>query len=537
MKKLFVFILIMFSIVLLFSDVVENWVNVYSNDNVAMGEVPYDIVVDSNRNTYVCGQTGTVQNYDYDAFIQKISPEGETLWFRTFGDDSGSDNWADILKKMLLDEENDALYLVGQYCPPSDPAHPRICLVKMNLEGEFIYHNSYLPGYGYDITFAQDHNLLISGTTAESKLFLSKINPTTGTPYWTAMPVFDDMNGGGTNICVGENGNIYQGGSVGNQWAVVKYDSSGNPLWIKRYESPNSDGDWYPVVRFIGYSNDKIYAVGMVNKITNNDIQVICYDFLGNEIWQDTYDGGYGFDACEGMKIDSEGNIIIAGHAALSENSSKITVLKYSSNGERIWTYESNVNGLEEGAMDVDIDSNNDVYITGYRQRQGLQYPDDYLTQKLSGEDGSLIWEFTYDRDDTTDEAKAIVVFDVNDVFVTGRSHTWNTWYDIVTINYKDNSEDLFENSVPPLKNTVKIYPNPFIEKTNIKISEDSQDEFVIKIYNLKGELIRRLNTYQKEAVWDSKDKSGQKVSSGIYLCKVSSNNKVISSRKIVVIK
>ena len=52
--------------------------------------------------------------------------------------------------------------------------------------------------------------------------------------------------------------------------------------------------------------------------------------------------------------------------------------------GDTVWTYENNVNGLEEGANDVALDSEDNIYIAGYRQTSGYQYPDDYLTQKIS---------------------------------------------------------------------------------------------------------------------------------------------------------
>ena len=91
MKKIILSFILLFAIFSISAEVVENWVNVYSNDNLTMGETGLDIVVDTQENSYVRGQTGTSQYYDYDAFTQKISPEDETLWFVTYGDDNGTD--------------------------------------------------------------------------------------------------------------------------------------------------------------------------------------------------------------------------------------------------------------------------------------------------------------------------------------------------------------------------------------------------------------------------------------------------------------
>lgn len=545
MKKtspmLFVMIILFFPSILP-AEIAENWINVFSYDNVAMGEVGMDIVVDSERNSYVCGETGTVNYYDYDAFVEKISPNGETLWTFVFGDD-GQDNWADVFRKMVLDEENDALYLVGEYCPPENPAHPQICLVKMNLEGEMIYFNTYGEGArGNDIILGNDGYIYISGATGDNFL-LAKINPSSGNPVWISTSESTGMSGGGMGICQGDDGSIYQGGTLDDKWAVLRYNSFGNLLWYSQYESAHSDGDWFPVARFLEFYDGKIYAAGTVCDVTNNDIHLKCYNTNGVELWSQTFDGGYGFDMCEGMVKDSDGNFILGGHAAISETSSKSVVLKYSSEGELLWIYSDNVGGLEEGVLDIDIDSANDVYITGYRQIPGNEYPDDYLTQKLSSEDGAQIWEFTLDRDNTTDEAWAIDVFGIDDVFVTGRSHTWDTWYDVVTVNYYDEEQNFIaDNQLQTDDIQLNNYPNPFGESTKIsfhlkkEISSYSSSQGKLCIYNIKGEKIREFSIlpYQSSIIWDGKDDKQNIVSNGIYFCKLEINGKIISHHKMI---
>ncbi len=79
-----------------------------------------------------------------------------------------------------------------------------------------------------------------------------------------------------------------------------------------------------------------------------------------------------------------------------------------------------------DGSYDIGLDSAGDVYICGYRQNEGQQYPDDYLLQKISSDNGEMIYEISMDRDGTTDEARAIWVAGVDDTYVTGLSHTWD---------------------------------------------------------------------------------------------------------------
>ena len=75
---------------------------------------------------------------------------------------------------------------------------------------------------------------------------------------------------------------------------------------------------------------------------------------------------------------------------------------------------------------------------------------------------------------------------------------------------------------------SVKIYPNPFNSNSleqgmiiaNLTPSAD------IKIYNLAGELIRTLkySNASGQAVWDGSNDSGNKVSSGIYIIYIKSD-------------
>ncbi|MEW6684708.1 MAG: lamin tail domain-containing protein [Candidatus Edwardsbacteria bacterium] len=73
----------------------------------------------------------------------------------------------------------------------------------------------------------------------------------------------------------------------------------------------------------------------------------------------------------------------------------------------------------------------------------------------------------------------------------------------------------------------VQNYPNPFISETVIEYSLSEPSVVSLQIYDIQGKLVRVLTKAKKEAGyhsihWDRKDESGERVSSGIYLCKLS---------------
>ncbi len=87
-------------------------------------------------------------------------------------------------------------------------------------------------------------------------------------------------------------------------------------------------------------------------------------------------------------------------------------------------------------------------------------------------------------------------------------------------------------------------YPNPFNPETWIPYEVAEASEVVIKIYDLKGQLVRKLNlglqqpgmylSKQEAAYWDGKDELGQPVASGMYFYTIKAG-KFKATRKMLV--
>lgn len=73
--------------------------------------------------------------------------------------------------------------------------------------------------------------------------------------------------------------------------------------------------------------------------------------------------------------------------------------------------------------------------------------------------------------------------------------------------------------SVPD--NRITAYPNPFHETLFIKSNSSNREAAKVRIYNLKGQLVRSITNDNKingELYWDGKDEFRREVASGIYL-------------------
>ncbi|TSA28422.1 T9SS C-terminal target domain-containing protein [bacterium] len=95
------------------------------------------------------------------------------------------------------------------------------------------------------------------------------------------------------------------------------------------------------------------------------------------------------------------------------------------------------------------------------------------------------------------------------------------------------NYEPIMSTDDPPHSQSMNInnYPNPFNTSTTISFSLPlSTQKAELKIYNIKGQLVRELDLNTKAGIgtisWDGLDMYGRKAASGIYLYKLTADKK-----------
>ena len=91
------------------------------------------------------------------------------------------------------------------------------------------------------------------------------------------------------------------------------------------------------------------------------------------------------------------------------------------------------------------------------------------------------------------------------------------------------------------LKFSAENYPNPFNPSTTISYTLPESSQVSLDIYNVKGQLVRRLisgvqNRGQHHVVWNGKDVNGNLCSSGFYFYRISTPEARIS-KKILMLK
>jgi hypothetical protein len=80
-------------------------------------------------------------------------------------------------------------------------------------------------------------------------------------------------------------------------------------------------------------------------------------------------------------------------------------------------------------------------------------------------------------------------------------------------------------NDAPPEVAQVRlsVYPNPFNPATTISFTALAGSQGSVKVYNVRGELVRTLHSGEfqtQEFRWDGADQRGKAVASGVYVVK-----------------
>ena len=219
-------------------------------------------------------------------------------------------------------------------------------------------------------------------------------------------------------------------GITGSDWLIIKYSSTGVPLWTNRYDGPGNGDDFVRAVAVDG--NGKVLVTGYsTGKGSRYDYATIAYSKAGVPLWTNRYNGtGNNDDAANGLAMNGNGNVFVTGQSQGSSSGWDYATIAYSGAGVPLWTnrYRGPANS-EDMASAVAVDGNGRVFVTGHMGQE-------YGTIAYSGT-GVPLWTNRY-----AGIANAMAVDSNGNVFVTGESAVGGT-----TIAYSNAGVPLWTNS------------------------------------------------------------------------------------------
>lgn len=164
-------------------------------------------------------------------------------------------------------------------------------------------------------------------------------------------------------------GNVSAGGY---DMFLAKYDPAGTKQWTKQYGSAGDDAANAVALD----SGGNIYVVGETTGNLDGNVNsgmrdyfIVKYDSSGNRVWV-RQSGTTGDDIAYGVAVDSSGNVYVTGATGGSldgqanSGGADIFLVKYDSGGTRQWTI-LNGTAWDDSAYAISLDSSVNIYLAG----------------------------------------------------------------------------------------------------------------------------------------------------------------------------
>ena len=248
--------------------------------------------------------------------------------------------------------------------------------------------------YPFNITTDSSNNIYIVGRTngdldsitrtGSTDMFIIKFD-SDGNKQWTRLVGVASRETSGMGIKVDSNNNIYITGSttgslyktaagLGEKFIVAKYDSNGTKVWADQYTldvystGRNIVLDWGGNVYIIGFTSGVLDGVALTGSY---DTFIMKYNSTGTKQWTKMLGANGGQANPWGLDIDSNNNIYISGevNAAFAGNTkvgnNDMFVAKYDTSGTFQWVKQEGLTGIQTFSYGVVVDSSGNSYAAG----------------------------------------------------------------------------------------------------------------------------------------------------------------------------
>lgn len=438
---------------------VQQWIRFYNGENLY--DKAADLKTDVAGNIYVTGSSINTATGSNDVVILKYNTAGTLTWTKSY---DGPGNLDDIPVKLVLNNSQEPVVTASSYsyffsilCGSSDYLALQYSPAG-NLEIETRYDgsglgddesvaictdnkgNSFITGFSYDDNSDYDYATL-------------KYN-SAGAPLW-AVRYDGGNNGTDKPVSIGTDlsGNVYvtgtsRGSSGNNDITTVKYNSSGTYQWEARYNGPANGDD-----QATGFSVDAAgnsFVTGFSEGTgSGKDYVTIKYSPAGVQQWASRFNGpGNSNDYSNAICIDVSGNSFVTGKATGVSTLLDIYTIKYNSSGVQQWAAVFNGAANDSDEADcIALDPSGNV-LTGGKSKSSSSDADGIIIKYNSSGNQQWFRTFSGSALNSKDEIISVAADNSNNIIASGSTNNLISGYDILTIKYNSSGDVLWNASL-----------------------------------------------------------------------------------------
>jgi uncharacterized delta-60 repeat protein len=513
---------------------VQQWEARYTGTGNGSDEA-YSLAVDGLGNVYVAGRSAISGTNNFDYATIKYTSSGAQQWEARY---NGPGNDDDEAYSLAVDGLGN-VYVTGESIVSG--TNYDYATIKYNSSGIQQWVQRYNgPGndndYAYSLAVDSLGNVYVTGESIES----------------------------GTNY----------------DYATIKYNSSGIQQWVQRYNGPGNDIDFASSLALDGSGN--VYVAGWSwGSGTANDYATIKYNSSGVQQWVQRYNGpGNNDDRAYSLAVDGSGNVYVAGRSVGSGTGTDYATIKYAPVPLFVSEFKKNAvnkpindnqNTFDTITVDYSAVTNYYVYDVNLKIDTVIHTNDSDLEFYLihNGVTDTAIYQVggtgqNFINTILNDSATATIASgtapftgsfkpyspltqfngqSVNGAWIlkiydraTGNTGILKAWSLDFLISINPIGIQNISSEVPKAFLLSQNYPNPFNPNTNIKYQITNSGFVSIKVYDILGKEAETLVNENLKAGTYEVDFDGSKFASGIYFYVMKTEN-FIDTKKMILIK
>lgn len=435
------------------------------------------------------------------------------------------------------------LIIVGS----TEAKFPRYNAVAVMLDstGQIVWQKSYDNGYStalQSVVKIGDYLYALGRSTGSNgwDMYLLKINSANGQLIKSVRfdgPAHDFDDGMDLKTddqylyCLGSS----EGTDSKSDYWLIKTTTDLDSLWSVPYNGAANEGDW---ANKLFLRNNAILVTGSSTGLNYNDIVTVAYNFNGEYLWENNFDGqGHFNDWPNKILVDNCNRIIIAGSGwgKYANSNNDFYLLALDESGQSLWSSEYGGSGLfTDECRDMIFTDDFDIAVAGYAGEFNIF--GDRTTDAvvlMHNRHGQLVWQKKYDRSfagGKHDDYGCALGFANNIIYMAGYSEGKDGGNFVIAYD-SDTGSEFWQNingqlvvsdleiikTQPNEFSLSQNYPNPFNPVTTIAFSLPEPSDVSLAIYNALGQEVAVLINDHRPAGEHRVEFNAGNLPSGVY--------------------